>query len=337
MTTIRGKRVLITGGAGFIGTHMAERLARDNEVTLMDLAFGGALAYSPLGRDPRIRRIEADVLDADAVESAVAGCDIILHFASLIGVGHVISHARLTLDTVLFGTRNVLAAAARHRGRIERLVYLSTSEVYADVAAAGESSAASIRCGNDARLSYPSAKLAGEHMVWAYHRDFGLPTVIVRPFNVYGPYRTGRHAVGMFAVRALSGAPLVVDGDGSQLRSWCYVADFCDALVATLARPAAAGQHFNVGNPRTSITIYGLAERIRELCDSSSPIVTAPHSFSDIRLRAPDLEHSRRVLGFEPAHDLADGLARTIDWYRRHLADFESWQDPRPALAAAGA
>lgn len=331
MTEIRGKRVLITGGAGFIGTHMAKRLAAENEVAVLDVAFGGSLGYTPLARTGRIRTIQADVRDAEAVERAVAGAQIVLHFASLIGVRHVISHARLTMDTVLLGTRNVLEAAARHRADIERVVYLSTSEVYGDTLAAGEASPASMGCGNDPRVSYASAKLAGEHMVWAYHRDFGLPTVIIRPFNVYGPYRTVSHAVGIFAVKALSGSPITVHGDGTQLRSWCYVDDFCDALVEALARPAAVGQHFNVGNPDASVTIHALAERIVELSASASCIRFLPHSFSDIGVRAPQIDHARQWLGFNPAHDLVSGLRRTIAWYREHLADFHEWQEPAPA------
>jgi nucleoside-diphosphate-sugar epimerase len=321
---IEGKNVLITGGAGFIGTHVAERLAPRNEVTLLDIDLDGPLRYSPLAADDRVRKIHADVRDAGAVAAEVARCQVLLHFASVIGVKKVIDNARLTIDTILQGTTNVLEAA-RHNPRIERLVNISTSEVYGNVMDAREGAAASVGTGNDPRLSYASAKLMGEHLVWAYHRDFQLPTVIVRPFNIYGPKRTASNAVGVFVVKALAGRDVTLHGDGSQLRSWCYIDDFCDAIVACIDAPRAAGQDFNIGNPVTTITIYDLAERIIRLSGSTSRLVTTPHTFSDIGVRALNSGKSRELLGYEPKFDMDRGLAATIHWHRGHLDDFQAW------------
>ena len=321
---IRDKRILITGGAGFIGTHVAERLVDGNQVTLLDIDLDNALPYSPLATGDAVRRIQGDVRDADVVGEEVAQADIVLHYASLIGVQNVIDHARATIDTIILGTRNVLEAA-RRRGRLDRLVYISTSEVYGNIMDAREGQPASIGTGNDARLSYASAKLMGEHLVWAYRRDFGLPTVIVRPFNIYGARRKAGHAIGYFAVKALAGREVVVHGDGSQLRAWCYIDDFCDAMMACIEREAAVGGDFNIGNPVTATTIYDLAERIIELAGSSSPLRRTEHTYSDIGVRAPNSIKARACLDYTPRYGLNAGLRPTIEWYRQHLDDFRHW------------
>ncbi len=319
-----GKKVLITGGAGFIGTHTAELLAADNEVTLLDLGFDGPLRFSPLAADPRVRKVTADVRQAEPLASEVARADLVLHFASLVGVQWVIDHARDTLDTIVQGTRNVLEAA-RANPRLERLIYISTSEVYGNIMDATEGASASVGTANDPRLSYASAKLLGEHLVWAYHRDFRLPSVILRPFNIFGPLRTTANAVGIFAARALAGREIKLHGDGSQLRSWCYIEDFTSAVLACLDKPAAVGQDFNIGNPVTATTIYDLAERIIRLSGSRSQIVRTPYTFSDIGVRAPNSSKARELLGYVPRFDLDAGLRPTIEWHGRHLDALQHW------------
>jgi nucleoside-diphosphate-sugar epimerase len=318
---IEGKKVLITGGAGFIGTHIAEQLAAKNDVTLLDIDLNGPIRYSPLASDARVKKVEADVRNYDAIAPYVAECQILCHYASLIGVKNVIENSRATIDTILLGTSNVLEAARRN-DKIERLVNISTSEVYGSVMDATEGAAASVGTGNDPRLCYASAKLMGEHMVWAYHRDFGLPTVIVRPFNIYGPKRTASNAVTAFVVKALAGSDVTIHGDGSQLRSWCYIDDFRDGMLACLEKEGAVGQDFNLGNPVTAVTIYDLAERIIRLAGSSSKLITTPHTFNDIGVRAPNSSKARELLGYNPKFDMDSGLRPTIEWHRSHLDDF---------------
>jgi dTDP-glucose 4,6-dehydratase len=321
---IRGKKLLITGGAGFIGTHMAERLAAHNEVTLFDVDLENALPFSPLARDERVRKVRGDVRDRAAVEREVAQCEILLHFAAILGVQEVINKARETIETTVVGTHNVLEAARKNE-KLERVVNISTSEVYGDAMNAEEDRPASVGTQNDARLSYASAKLLAEHEVWAYHRDFDLPTVIVRPFNIFGPMRKTANAVGIFAVKALAGKDLILHGDGSQLRSWCYIEDFCDGMVACIEREAAIGEHFNLGNPVTATTIYDLADRTIRLAESSSKLVTTELTFSDIGVRAPRAAKAQKLLGYSPRYDLDTALAPTIEWYREHLDHFSHW------------
>lgn len=323
---VRDKRILITGGCGFIGTHVALRLAEHNRLTLLDIDTDNCLSLSALAGSDSIRVVRGDVRDVELIDREIADCDIILHYASLIGVKHVIANARETIDTIILGTRNVLEAAARRAGEIDRLVYISTSEVYGNIMNAEEGAAASVGTHNEPRLSYASAKLMGEHQVWAYHRDFGIPTVIVRPFNVFGPLRTASHAIGLFVVKALAGSDLTLFGDGSQLRSWCYVDDFVDAMLGCIENAEAAGEDFNLGNPRTAVTIYDLADRIIRLAGSSSRITTTEHTFSDIGVRAPNSVKARDLLGYVPAYDMDQALVPTIEWYRANLDRFDHWR-----------
>lgn len=321
---IHGKQVLITGGAGFIGTHVAERLADHNEVTLLDVNLENALSYSSLARDGRVRKVRGDVREAEPLAREVADCQILLHFASILGVRDVIENARATIDTIILGTRNVLEAASNNQ-MIERIVYISTSEVYGNITDAREGVAAAVGTTNDARLCYASAKLMGEHQVWAYHRDFGLPTVIIRPFNIYGPRRTVSHAVGVFIVKALAGRDVTLHGDGSQLRSWCYIDDFCDGIIASIESDGAIGEDFNLGNPVTATSIYDLAERTIRLAGSSSKLTTTAHTFTDIGVRAPNSVKARERLGYSPRFGMDAGLQPTIQWYKDHLDDFAHW------------
>jgi UDP-glucose 4-epimerase len=321
---ISGKRILITGGAGFIGTHVAEKLATRNEITLLDIDLSNALPYSHLVHDQRTRKLHGDVRDSALVEAEVARCQIILHFASILGVREVIENARDTIDTIVLGTRNVLEAAKKNP-EVERIVYISTSEVYGNIIDAREGNPASVGTVNDPRLCYSSAKLMGEHQVWAYQRDFELPTVIVRPFNIYGPRRKTGHAVGLFVIKALAGKDLTLYGDGSQLRSWCYIDDFCDGIIACIERDTAVGQDFNLGNPVTATTIYDLAERVIRLTDSSSEITQTKHTFSDIGVRAPNSRKACELLGYMPKYGMDDGLRPTIRWYREHMNEFRHW------------
>jgi UDP-glucose 4-epimerase len=321
---IEGKRILITGGAGFIGSHVADRLAPNNEITLLDTNLGNALPYSPLATDRSVRKVEGDVRDADLIDQEVARAEVVLHLASLIGVREVIENARATMDTIVLGARNVLEAA-RHSQRVQRIVYISTSEVYGNVIDAREGAPASVGTNNDPRLCYASAKLLGEHLIWAYHRDFGLPTVIVRPFNIFGPRRKASHAAGNFIVKALADRDITVHGDGSQLRSWCYIEDFCDGLLACIENDAAIGQDYNLGNPITATTIFDLASRTIRLIGSSSKILATAHIYSDIGVRACNSIKAANDLGYQPRYDLDAGLVATIPWYRDHLDDFAHW------------
>lgn len=321
---LSGRRVLITGGAGFIGSALAERLVAKNRVVLFDRAFDGMSApLSAAWGHPNLETIEGDILDPAAVAAAASDVDVVVHLAAIVGVKNVLSRGRETIEVNFTGTSNVLKAVQGRRD-LHRFVYFSTSEVFGmNSFRAGEDTPASIGSVNEARWTYSIAKLAGEHLVHTYHRELDLPTVIVRPFNVFGPLRLGDHALLRFILAALRGDDLEVHGDGTQIRSWCYIDDFVDALLRVIVLPQAAGESFNIGNPRNTLTIYDLAKRVIDLLDSKSRVRFAAIDFSDIDVRVPRLRKAEALLGFHPQVELDDAILRTARWYREHLESVE--------------
>ncbi len=316
----KGHRILITGGAGFIATALTEKLAEHNEVVLFDLGFEGMpITYSPALDYQSVRCVEGNILDLDAVRNAVRDSDMVIHLAAVVGVKNVLERARDTINVNFLGTSNVLTATEGHSG-LHRVVYFSTSEVFGGNSfRVHEKAFSSIGSVNEARWSYSISKLAGEHLLHAYHREFGLPSVIVRPFNVFGPKRLGDHAMKRFIENALRDEPLEVHGDGSQIRSWCYIDDFCDGVLRTMVRENAIGEDFNLGNSLNTVTIYDLAKRVISLLDSSSDIRLIDIDFSDIDLRVPSTEKARRLLDYFPQWHIDEAIPMTADWYRTHL------------------
>lgn len=248
----------------------------------------------------------------------------VLASAAVVGVQRVRNAARETLETNFVGTSNLLQAVETSR-RLERFIYFSTSEVFGvNSFRVDENTSPVVGSIMDARWSYATAKLAGEHLVQSYFRETGMPGVIVRPFNIFGPRRVGEHAVLRFVVSALAGLPIEVHGDGSQIRSWCYIEDFCAALIAMMALPEAVGEDFNIGNPQNTLTIYQLARKVIEITGGSSDIVFVESNSPDVSIRVPSLEKSQRLLGFEPSFDLDRALRLTVEWYRQNFDFFAS-------------
>ncbi len=314
---LHGKRIFITGGAGFIGTTLARRLVEANEIVALDNLHRDALSGTDLREHPNFAFHQADVLDADAVQELARGATHIIHAAAIAGVDTVLESPVRTMRVNLIGTYNTLEAAIGTLETVERFVDFSTSEVFGTHAfRVQEGQVSTIGSVGEARWTYAVSKLAGEHMAHAYHDELKLPTVTVHPFNVYGPRQIGGGAIRAFAEAALSGRDLTIHGDGSQIRAWCYVDDMVEALLLCLERPEAVGQAFNVGNPRSTVTIYDLAQRIKRLSGATGDIVFQPLHYADVELRIPNVEKARELLGFEARVDLDDGLTRTIDWYR---------------------
>ncbi|MEF3254106.1 MAG: NAD-dependent epimerase/dehydratase family protein, partial [Deferribacterales bacterium] len=171
----------------------------------------------------------------------------------------------------------------------------------------------------EARWTYSVSKLAGEHLIHSYHTQYGLRAVSVRPFNIYGPGQVGEGAIHQFIVRAIKNEPLIIHGEGDQIRSWCYIDDLVDALILCLENEKAIGEVFNIGNPKGTITILSLAEKVIQLANSSSQIIHVPKTYVDVELRIPSIEKARTLLGFEPKVDLNEGIRRTIKWYKNNL------------------
>jgi len=314
---LEGKRVFITGGAGFIGTTLAHELVERNEVVAFDNLHRDVLSGTGLGDHPNFKLIEGNVLDADALREAAKGATHFVHCAAIAGVATVLESPVRVMRVNVIGTYNALESALATNDTLERFVDFSTSEVFGTHAAnVTEGHVSTIGSVGEARWTYAVSKLAGEHMAHAYHDELQLPTVTVHPFNVYGPGQTGGGAIRAFIEDVLAGNNLTIHGDGAQIRAWTYVTDMVAGVLLCLEHPAAVGQAFNIGNPRSSVTIFDLAQRIKRLMDAPADIVFVPKDYVDVELRIPNVEKARTVLGWEPFVELDDGLAQTIAWYR---------------------
>jgi nucleoside-diphosphate-sugar epimerase len=321
---LQGKRVLITGGAGFIGTTLARLLVGENEVVALDNLHRDALSGTDLAEHANFTFQQGDILDAGLVRDLARGMTHIVHCAAIAGVDAVLESPVRTMRVNLIGTYNVLEAAHATLSTVERLIDFSTSEVFGTHAYRVEethmTSGGSV---GEARWTYAVSKLAGEYFAHAYFDEYDLPVTTVRPFNVYGPGQVGVGAIHNFTVRALAGDDLVIHGDGSQIRAWLYVDDMVDGLLRALERQEAVGETFNIGNARSTVTVLDLAQRIKRLTGSESEIVSRPLHYTDVEIRIPNVDKARRLLDFDAKVDLDEGLARTIAWYRER----------KPALA----
>ncbi|MDQ3992736.1 MAG: NAD-dependent epimerase/dehydratase family protein [Actinomycetota bacterium] len=314
---LTGKRIFITGGAGFIATTLAQRLVEDNEIVALDNLHRDALSGTPLAEHPNFTFQHGDVLDADLLHELARGATHFVHCAAIAGVSSVLESPVRTMRVNVIGTYNALEAATATLDTLERFVDFSTSEVFGTHAfRVQEGEVSTIGSVGEARWTYAVSKLAGEHMAHAYHDELGLPAVTVHPFNVYGPGQIGGGAIRAFIEAALAGQDLTIHGDGSQIRAWCYVDDMVQGVLLCLEHPHAAGQTFNIGNARSTVTIYDLAQRIRRLTGAPVDIVFQPLHYADVELRIPNVEKARETLGFDAQVDLDEGLARTIAWYR---------------------
>ncbi len=317
---IRDKQILLTGGAGFIGSQITKRLASDNKVVIFDNLHRNALRYTDLTSHPNVRIVEGDVMDRDAVFAITRGCDIVIHLAAIAGVDTVMGMPTKTLKVNLLGTLNALDAAVD--SGIRKFIDFSTSEVFGShVYMAEEHDATALGVVGESRWTYAVSKLAAEHLVHSYHKEYGLPTVTIRPFNVYGPQQVGIGAIHTFVVDAIRGRDLVIHGDGNQIRAWCYVDDMVDGTLLCLEKDEAVGHVFNIGNPRATVTVANLASLIRRLCDSESRIVYGYKDYVDIELRIPSIKKAQTMLGYWPKVDLEEGLLKTIEWYRGKADD----------------
>ena len=314
---LEGKRIFITGGAGFIATTLARQLVDANEIVAADNMHRDALSGTPLADHPNFTLHQADVLDLETMKELARGATHIVHCAAIAGVDTVLESPVRTMRVNVIGTYNLLEAAISTLDSVERFVDFSTSEVFGTHAfRVQEGQVSTIGSVGEARWTYAVSKLAGEHMAHAYHDELGLPSVTVHPFNVYGPGQIGGGAIRAFIENALAGRDLVIHGDGSQIRAWCYVDDMVRGTLACLEHPAAVGQTFNIGNTRSTVTIYDLAQRIRRLAGADVEITFQPLHYADVELRIPNVEKAREVLGFEAKVDLDEGLEKTIAWYR---------------------
>ncbi len=320
---------LITGGAGFIGSHLAEALlAQGYRVTAVDnLSTGSRQNIEPLAANPQFQFVYETVTNETVMDRLVSECDVIFHLAAAVGVELIVKDPVQTIETNLEGTEMVLKLGRRYR---KKVLIASTSEVY------GKSADLPFREDADrvmgptikSRWSYAESKAIDEFLGLAYHKQFGLPVVICRFFNTVGPRQTGTYGmvIPRFVERALTGEPLKVYGDGQQTRCFCNVKDTVRAVVALAAEPQAVGEIYNVGS-QEEITIRALAERVVARARSASPIVTLPYDeayekgFEDMQRRVPSVAKIKAAIGWQPTIPLDQTLDEVIAYFRGKPAD----------------
>lgn len=313
---IQGKRIFITGGAGFIANRLMHRLIDENQITVFDNFSRDTLSTSTISDHPNLTVVKGDVLDFDLLHDRMNGADIVIHAAAIAGIDTVIKSPTTTMRVNLLGTANVLEAA--HQLKIpDRILEFSTSEVFGSFAfKATEDTDTVTGSAGEARWTYAVSKLAGEHLALAYAQEHGLPTVCVRPFNVYGPGQTGEGAIQTFIQRALANEDIHIYGDGCQIRAWCFVEDFVDCVLRCIEDVRAIGESFNIGNSRAVTTTYGLAQTVCRVLGSRSRIVFKPALSADVELRIPSLKKVYDYFGYEAKVDLDEGIERSAAWYR---------------------
>jgi UDP-glucose 4-epimerase len=318
-------RVLITGGAGFVGSHLAEALLeRGDEVYVLDnLSTGSIDNIQHLKTHPRFHYTIDTVTNEPLLAEMIDRCDAIAHLAAAVGVKLIVEAPVHTIETNVHGTEVVLKLANKKK---KLVLIASTSEVYGKSADVPFSEDADLVLGSTVkhRWAYACSKMIDEFLALAYWKERKLPVVIVRLFNTVGPRQTGQYGmvIPTFVRQALAGQPITVHGDGSQSRSFTYVGDVVRAMVALMNAPAAVGHVFNIGNGQ-EISINALAARIKTLTGSESAIVHIPYDqayeagFEDMPRRVPDIAKIRALVGYEPTVELEEILTRVIDFFRQ--------------------
>jgi len=317
-------RMLITGGAGFVGSHLAgEMLSRGHEVLVLDdLSTGRYENIEALERGGRLRLVVDTVNNPSIVDECVKECEAVFHLASAVGVRLIIEQPVRTIESIVGGTEVVLRACARYR---RPFLLTSTSEVYGKGSKVpfSEDDDRVMGATSKRRWSYACAKALDEFLTLAHWYESRLPVRIARLFNTVGPGQTGQYGmvIPTLVRQALRGQPLTVFGDGQQSRCFAHVADIVRGLADLMACEAARGQIVNLGNPE-EITIRALAERIRELSGTAAEVVLVPYEeaygegFDDMRRRVPDLTRAAALIGFRPTMGLDRILSDVIAYER---------------------
>lgn len=316
---IENKTIFITGGAGFIANTLIKHYIEKNKIIVYDNFHRDTLTGSGLANHPNIRVIKGDVLDIKLLTESMNGVDIVVHAAGIAGIDTVIKNPVKTMQVNMIGTANALEAAHVNNVK-DRFIDFSTSEIFGTMAyKSAETDQTVAGSAGEARWVYAVSKLAGEHLAHAYYKQYGLPAVTVRPFNVYGPGQTGEGAIQIFIKRALKNEEIFINGDGAQIRAWCYVDDFVDCLIRCIEDPKAIGESFNLGNSRAVMTTLGLAQTVCRVLNSSSKISHKPALSADIELRIPSVTKTEDILGFKAKVDLEDGIKKTAEWFKSSI------------------
>jgi len=319
---IKDKRILITGGTGFIGSYIIENLINSNEIVCFDNSYRGSnINYlkNKYGKkfEQKIKLIQGDIRDVDLLKKSIKEFkpDIAIHLASLAGVQTIINNPFETIQVNLFGSNNLISAILK--SSVKKVIYTSTSEVYGPTAYQLSEEQNTVQGSPyHPRWSYATSKLFAEHLFVSMEREYGIPVAICRLFNIYGPRQIGEGAINNFIRAAIENKPLHIFGTGTEIRAWCYITDCIQGISLITGKGKGI---YNIGHPYEGLTSYALALKIKELSKSKSKLIFKPaSSYSDVAIRVPNIQKLQK-LGYKPTVNLAEGLKNTIDWHRKTL------------------
>lgn len=318
------KSILITGGAGFIGSNFVRAFMhryRDVDVHVLDaLTYAGnpENLSQDIRDDARFHFWYGNVCNASLVGDLMDRVDTVVHFAAESHVARSIYDNAVFFETDVLGTQVIANQVLRHRRNVKRFVHISTSEVYGTAKTRPMTEEHPL----DALTPYASAKCGADRLVYSYWRTYGIPAVIIRPFNQYGPYQHLEKCIPRFATNALDGTPLTIHGDGSAARDWCFVSDLCEALIKVLEVPldVVIGEVINIGSGVATDILTVARKTINIVGDTTSTLEYIDNRPGQVDLHISSTEKARRLLGWKAKTDLDTGLARTIDWYRQNEA-----------------
>jgi len=325
MASMNGTTFLLTGGAGFIGSHLAEAILRDGGRVLAvdDLSTGSMDNIAELRGHPNFQFARASIMDRVVTERMASEADVVVHLAAAVGVKLIVERPVQTIETNVLGTEEILRAALRYGCRV---LLASTSEVYGNGTRFPFREEDDVLLGatSRSRWAYAASKMVDEFLGLAYWREYGLPVVPFRLFNTIGPRQTGQYGmvVPTFVRQALSGQPITVFGDGTQRRCFCDVRDVVDALLGLADHPDAPGRIYNIGGTE-EISMGDLAEKVQTMTESDSTIELVPYSeayapgFEDMERRVPSTERINALLGWNPTRSLDEILRDVIEYEGR--------------------
>lgn len=315
---ITNSKILITGGLGFIGSHLINFLRETNEIYVIDKAdiCGSSFDLIGLSDHQNIKVIKADLYeDLSTLKDLPNDFNYIIHAAGILGIQNVIDNPYETVLSNGLGAINI-AKFCRGQKKLKKFLFFSTSEIYGINANKNYENSPAILPSEGIRWCYAVSKFYGEYVFKGAHKKFALPYSVVRPFNIYGPYRSGTNAITSFVKNSLNNKDINITGDGLQQRCWCYIDDFISGIVKILENQESIGNAFNIGNDSESISIVDLAKQIISITGSKSSINIGTEHIEDVSNRKPNIEKAKEILGYNARVNLEEGLLLTIDWHR---------------------
>jgi dTDP-glucose 4,6-dehydratase len=327
------KKVFITGGAGFIGANLVKKLVETENfyITIYDNFSRNSIKFFWNDKfDKLVKVIRGDIMDFNLLKESIFSdnYNYVFHLAAIAGVDTVMKNPILTFKTNLLGSINlidILFEYFKKFGNLERIILFSTSEVFGEYAINYDDFKPLFggKIG-EVRWNYAISKLAEEHFALTYYELYNLPVIIVRPFNIYGDGQVGDSAIKTFIINSLLEKEIYIHGDGSQVRSWCYIDDMVNALIAIIKTEESIGKIFNIGNPYSVISIYELATKVVKLINSKSKIIFSNKNYTDVYFRIPSIDLAKKVLNFFPQVSLDNGILKTADFYKKNMHYFLS-------------